>query len=53
MGFRKVNEDDILSDLLSCREDYLLGMEAYLVSFQAWHVVEQYVSAQVGAETEG
>ncbi len=25
MGFRKVNEDDILSDLLSCREDYLLG----------------------------
>ena len=25
-------------------------MEAYLVSFQAWHVVEQYVSAQVGAE---
>lgn len=25
MSFRKVNEDDILSDLLSTREDCLLG----------------------------
>lgn len=25
MSFRKVNEDDILSDLLSTREDRLLG----------------------------
>mgnify|MGYP007081385711 CR=1 FL=1 len=25
MSFRKVNEDDILRDLLTCREDYLLG----------------------------
>lgn len=25
MSFRKVNEDDILSDLLSTREDSLLG----------------------------
>lgn len=25
MSFRKVNEDDILRDWLTCREDYLLG----------------------------
>lgn len=25
MSFRKVNEDDILRNWLTCREDYLLG----------------------------